>query len=155
MHRLFAQPRAAGKKDWSGKDKWRKSDESEDPKNQKLILFEIVSETHIGISMKNYDDKLKDTIKNLPYTKWEPENRTWFCPRNRKLELCETIGQYCVKNHFKVVDVPKFVETFLTSKMPFETQSKIKRLMDYESDLKNLKTIEMLPEAMLKVMFNF
>ena len=54
-----------------------------------------------------------------------------------------------------MVDVPKFVETFLTSKMPFETLSKIKKQMDYESDLKNLKTIEMLPEAMLKVMFNF
>jgi hypothetical protein len=42
--------------------------------------------------MKNYDEKLKDTIKNLPYTKWERENGTWSCPRNRKLELCETIG---------------------------------------------------------------
>jgi SWI/SNF-related matrix-associated actin-dependent regulator 1 of chromatin subfamily A len=54
-----------------------------------------------------------------------------------------------------VVDVPKFVDTFLTSKTPFETQSKLKRLMDYDGDLKNKKTIEMLPEAMLKVMFNF
>ncbi len=92
MEKLFAKPRAGAKKDWGGKNKARISDESEEPSSKKLIIFEIVSETHIGITIKKYDEKLKDMIKNLPYTNWVPENSTWMCPRSRKLELCETIG---------------------------------------------------------------
>jgi len=92
MQKLFAKPRAAANKNWGGKNNWRKSDESEEPKKEKLILFETVSDTHIGITIKKFDDKLKDMIKNLPYTKWVPEDGIWLCPRNRKLELCETIG---------------------------------------------------------------
>ena len=55
-----------------------------------------------------------------------------------------------------MVDVPNFVDTFLTSKVPFEASSKkIKSQLDYDSDLKNTKTIDMLPEMMLRVMYNF
>ena len=75
--------------------------------------------------MKKFDIKLQDLIKNLPYTRFHEESKTWMVPRNRKMEVCEVIGEFCVKNKFKVVDIPPFVETILNSKMPFQCTTKL------------------------------
>ena len=59
MQNLFAQPKNIK---FYGKNRWN-SDTKED-KEEKLIIFEIISETHLGINLKKYDTKLKDIIKN-------------------------------------------------------------------------------------------
>ena len=59
MQNLFAQPKNIK---FYGNNRWN-SDTKED-KEEKLIIFEIISETHLGITLKKYDTKLKDIIKN-------------------------------------------------------------------------------------------
>jgi hypothetical protein len=107
MSKLF-KPQGRGNTNQSfgsyggGRSKYKKGNSGNF--QQKLLILEMVSQTHLAITFKSsYNAEIKDKIKEMRSSRYCPEDKAWLIPITDKTELVSQIGQICIRNDTQIV----------------------------------------------------
>ena len=66
-----------------------------------------------------YVDSIKDKIKSLPDSKYDPIGKEWLIRKDLMEKTFELIGDQCIENGIKIVEIPDFVYELSKNTVPF------------------------------------
>jgi hypothetical protein len=79
-----------------------------------------VGQNTIAVKFENFfDQEIKDKVKALPDSKYEPVSKEWFLRKDLMDQLFQKIGEICIDRGIKVVDIPDFVYELAKNTIPF------------------------------------
>lgn len=92
---------------------------------EKLIYIELVGPNTISVKFENFfDADIKDKIKALPDSKYDPVGKDWLLRKDLRDKLFQQIGEMCIDKGVKVVDIPDFVYELSKNPIPFTCKAK-------------------------------
>ena len=123
------------------------------------IHFQIISNLTISIEFvpeQCITEEIEQIIiSNGAY--FEQEMKIWLAPFSEYEKIRESLNQF--KNDYKIIKIPEFalkvIENMNYTKLTVAEDNESKEIIDYSSDDKNKKIIEMLPEHLLNSLFSF
>ena len=91
-----------------------------------MIVIELVGPNTIALKFENFfDNEIKEKIKSFPDAKYEGASKEWFLRKDLLNDIINSIGESCIDQGIKIVNIPDFVyDLSKNNEIPFTHRNK-------------------------------